>query len=228
MFKKILLSSIIAAAFLMSSSEKAQAIIVNPAPLLLNDDTDASIFSPTSSSIGFATKYDITTTLPSGWFSVFGFYYVTDPSTKITVFGSEDTRTLPQSASIDFNSGNVYDLDDGGSIQSSFLAQAGSGIGFFQYYYNSDPVPYTLMENSEAYLNIDGLDAFAAFQYKSYSNAYLVGFNHPPSNTFLSYEVVGGITPVPEPSTLILLGSGAVALGFFNRKRSVSRGKKSA
>lgn len=92
---------------------------------------DASIFSPTGSGIAFAAKYDITTTLPSGLYSVSGFYYATDPSTKITVFDSEDTRTLPQSASIDFNSGNVYDLYDGGAIQSSFLAQAGNGIGFF-------------------------------------------------------------------------------------------------
>lgn len=226
MFRKILISSIMAAAFLVSSSDKAQAIIVNPAPALLNDDKGASIFSPTSSSIGFTTKYDITTTLPSGWYSVFGFYYAADPSTRISIFGSEDTRTLPQSASIDFNSGNVYDLDDGGSIQSSFLVQAGSGIGFFQQYYNSDPVPFTLLENSESYLNIGGLDAFAAFQFKSDPNAYLVGFNHPVSNTFLSYNIVGGITPVPEPSTLLLLGSGAVALGFFNRKRLVSKGEK--
>ncbi len=216
----------LAAAFLMSSSEKAQATIVNPAPPILNDDMGASIFSQTGSSIDFISKYDITTTLPAGWYSVFGFYYTTDPLNKITVFGSEDTRTLTQSASIDFNSGNVYDLDDGGSIQSSFLIQAGSGIGFFQYYYNSDPVPFTLLENSESYLNIGGLDAFAAFQYKSNPTAYLVGFNHPLSNTFLSYDIVGGITPVPEPSTLLLLGSGAVALGFFNRKRLVSKGEK--
>lgn len=226
MFKKILLAGMLAAAFLAGATEKAQAVILNPAPSVLNDDMGASVFSPTGSSISFTSIYDITSVLPPGWYSIFGFYYASDPYNKVIVIGSEDTRTLPQSAVIDFSSGNVYDLDDGGSIQSSFLVQAGSGIGFFQYYYNSDPIPFTLLEHSESYLNPAGANAFAAFQFKTDPSSYLIGFEEPITKTFLSYNIVGGITPVPEPSTLILLGSGAIALGFFNRKRS-SREKNS-
>lgn len=221
MLKKMLLSAVMSAAFLAGLSGPGQAAIVNPNPALLYDDNGATLFSPSSLVLNFSV-YDITSTLPADWFSIFGFYYSSDPSILTTIFGAEDIRTLPQSVMIDFGTGTVYDVDDGWSVQSIFTVNPGTNIGFYQYYGNVDPAVTPQLHFSEQALNPGGIKVSAAFQFKSDPSMYLMGFEEPISNTLLSYNILGGITPVnavPEPSTLLLLGSGAGMLGLFNRKR---------
>ncbi len=198
MLRKIFLSGIMVASFLLGLSGTGQATIMNLAPGILNDDNDRSLFTPYGPVVSFKSIYD-RSTLDPAWSSIFGFYYASDPMNKIAIFEADDVRTLTQTSAVDFTTGTVYDVDAGWTVQSSFAVNPGIDIGFFQYYYNSDPLVLPRIKYSEAMLNTGGLKSHAAFSFKSDIKNYLLGFEEPSSNTLYSLNIVSSVTPVPEP-----------------------------
>ena len=57
-------------------------------------------------------------------------------------------------------------------------------------------------------LFFDMTDAFDAFEFRTTGIAFEVD------------NIVSGIAPVPEPSTMMLLGAGILGLGLYGRRRA--------
>jgi len=193
----------------------AGAIIANPNSSVYYNDNHAQLFFHGNAAVSVEVA-DVFGALP-GWSSSFGFFFGADPTTRVAIFGSDDQGApLSQKALIDFANGRVVDID-AANIQSTFTNSA-SPIGFYLDLVNvagGELILYTL--NS---LNPGGFDLAATFQAKTDSSLYLIGFEVPNVGT-VAFDLVGGITAVPEPSTLLLLGGGVVlAIGLRFRSRS--------
>jgi hypothetical protein len=149
--------------------------------------------------------------------SAFGFYFegadVTDVSNLHTIFPIIGAPA-PQFARIDFGTGEIIDLDAGG-IQNTF---AGSGnIGFFLL---PDPETALPILFTDPTLNGGSTDVSGTFPIISSPaiDDFLISFNIPGVAP-LSFQIVSGVSPVPEPGTLLLLTSGLAGIGFYQRMR---------
>jgi len=196
----------------------------NSDPSTLADDDGTELFNPNAAVINIEI-FDFFGS--SALSSSFGFFFQSDPSTLIEIFGSEDQDpdpgglgSIPQLAVIDFANGNVFDLDTP-SIQSMFTTNPGTPIGFFLNIDDVDPSTSPLILYTVSSLNLDWLDFAGTFPILGEPTAYLIefGVTVPEGTIPFSFDIVGGITPVPEPSTLLLLGSGLVGLAAYGRKR---------
>lgn len=189
--------------FILLFVGQANALISNPLPGTFGADDHSEIFDPClclTTIEGYDFK-DQTTG------STFGFFFTNDPGTLITIFDPLDKKvgTTKPSAKIDFVNGIVYDKDDNWSIQDTFTINAAS-IGFFLKP-NSVHTLYTV-----ASMNNNGLDVAATFPHLTLDKTYLFGFENPYTNAIFAFEVVKGITPVPEPETAALMGLGLLFL----------------
>lgn len=180
----------------------ANALLINPDPTTFQEDNGAELFLPATDL--FAVK------LASPLSGTFGFYYSDSPTALIPIF--DFTKVLGTSASVDFNSGLITDND----FQNSFSFTTGLGsIGF--YFTNGFTTIFT-----ESILN-QGVDLVSTFPGITDTSAYLLGFDFSGTGS-LSTEVVefvGGITAVPEPGIISILGIGILLLGFsLNKKKN--------
>lgn len=155
--------------------------------------------------------------------SEFGFYFegASDPLSLITIFDSSDQALPQQSALIDFADGTVADVDES-SLQDTFTPGSGNIIGF-----------YLILDQlfgggtlfTQSFLNPGGEDHAATFPILSPPENvgdFLIAFAFIDDNESVqeaAFEFASGITPVPEPSTLLLLGFGLLGLATFERKR---------
>ena len=135
--------------------------------------------------------------------SAFGFYFVNNPANLYTVFGILAGPAI-QLATIDFANGQIWDSDSG-VVQNTFPTGTGD-IGFFllPIYGSGYPLVYT-----DPSLNPNGIDVSGTFPIISTSRTddYALVFKVPGTNTTLHGTINYGLTPVPEPSTLLLLVS---------------------
>jgi len=200
----------------------ADAVIVNPDPGTYANDDGTEYFHHANSVLNIELK-DAFGEFGVG--SLFGFFFQSDPSTQVTIFGPEDQDPDPggagsilQSATIDFLSGTVTDNDEG-SVQDTF-----SGSGNVAFFLTLDPnsvndnVP-DLTLYTVAALNPGGADSSATFHLLADPSTYLIGFEETGSSTLLGYNFVQGVTPVPEPSTLLLVGSGLLGVMAVRRRK---------
>ncbi len=161
----------------------------------------------------------------------FGIYDSTDPTNKAEVFSGPDTGGAQQIINIDalgnvtiFNSGGTTATASFGSTVFGFYMTASSGATYY-----SDPT-----------LNVGNADNMVAFQGTGdmvdiFLNDSVTAYNPWLSNEYIlawedtSYTswdwdyndmalMVESITPVPEPITLILLGSGFAGFAFMRRR----------
>ena len=196
-----------------------RATIINPYPTVFAPDDGSQLFMPDAYVISIEA-FDLAGSL--GFPSSFGFFYDSAPSTPIVIFGPEDQGTgLSQSAIIDFAAGTVYDKDEsvaaGHQVVQSTFTNSGTPIGFFLWF-NPSPYGSPLYLTTVPSFNPGGYDAAETFPLKTNPSVYLIGFELP-NGKLLSFDITGGITPVPEPSTLLLLGSGLTGLAVYGRKR---------
>jgi len=195
-------------------AQKGRAEVVNPYPGVYGADDGAELFYPNDSVFGV----ELWDTGGYATGSSFGFFFADAPGTLIPIFDLFDETATGdlQSAIIYFdtgtaNDGMVWDIDDG-MLQASFTPNPNSAIGF--YFSTLGTTFFT-----KAALNLGGLDLAATFPHLSTPGKYLIGFEGY-SGADIAFEVFSGITPVPEPSTMLLLGSGlAVVAGYSFRRR---------
>jgi hypothetical protein len=141
-----------------------------------------------------------------------GFYFTADPNTLYRIFSTSDAGPPEQVAVIDFDNGEVVDLDSL-SVDATFTPSLGS-FGFYLSVAFNENAP--VLVRSEAALNDGGIDSFASFPYLANPLFRMVAFE--VREQIYSFEVVDGAIPVPEPTTALLLAGGLAWLA--SRRRS--------
>lgn len=190
----------------------AFAAPVNPDPAIYGSDDGTEWFVPSQDVLTLEMS-DVSETL--GYYSVFGFFFESDPGNPIVIYDAADNTTVggSQFASIDFAAGTVTDVD-ASQLKGNFF---GSGkIGFF--YGLLDPADLSLLALAST-VNSGGLDQAGTFPVLGSPNTYLLGFE-TPAGELLSFDVVQNVAPVPLPSALFLFGSGLAGLFSVVRKKA--------
>lgn len=156
--------------------------------------------------------------------NTFGVYDPTNLSKKVQIFSGSDGPGAQKTLGI---------TDDG----SVFVNGSDSGVNFsgnlFGYYLKD---PNGNFFYSQADQNTGGLDHMVAFQGKNIDTVKLPVWSPglwTDNEYVLAWEdlslgdqdyqdmvlMVESVRPVPEPATLLLIGSGLIGLGAFGRKR---------
>ena len=198
---------------LMVFAGNAHALIINPGDYGFGPDDGSEIFNHCECFTALE-GYDINQT--GG--TEFGFFFAAAPTNLITIFDKNDEGTLnnPPKARVDFVNGIVTDLDDN-TTQSIFDNTLYGPIGF-----------YLIPDNIHTLYTVGSMnpwgDLAQTYRHSTDTDRYLIRFENPFNQDMtLAYEVVNGITPIPEPSTLTLIGLGILLVGVFSIKSLVSK-----
>lgn len=193
----------------------------NPDPTILADDIGGTGYFTHSDLVASFELFDLGDPVPGG--STFGFFFegadVTDSANLHTIFDPLDaTGDL---ATVSFPDGQIIDNDIGEVPELQGIFTGSGNIGFFL-----DPHPDFALPIlfTDPLLNPGGTDVALAFPFLDPSLGDFVlafGFDDPTQGfpIVFAMEAIGGITPVPEPSTLLLFASGLVGLTLYGRKR---------
>jgi hypothetical protein len=146
-------------------------------------------------------------TIPHEW----GFYFTSDPSTRYPIFNASDEAPPEQVAVIDFDNGQVVDLDSL-AVDAAFTPSLGE-FGFYLLVEFNAGSP--VLVYSQAALNPGGVDTFASFPFLPNPLFRQVAFE--VREQIFSLQVVDGAIPVPEPVTAVLLAGGLAMLASRRR-----------
>jgi len=149
----------------------------------------------------------VVASVPHEW----GFYFTSDPSTRYPIFSTADAGPPEQLAVIDFDNGQVVDLDHL-AIDASFAPS----LADFGFYIEIEFNPgHPVLAFSEAALNDGGIDTFASFPFLANPLFHQVAFEI--REQIYSLQVIDGAIPVPEPVTAVLLTGGLAVLASRRR-----------
>jgi len=206
-----------AAALALALGTPSAATIIGggpPGPGLGGDDLAESFFPNLNPNLNrhvvlIRENFDaIPGTIAHAW----GFYFTADPGTLFPIFTSSDAGPPEQLAVIDFDNGEVVDLD-ALSVDSTFTPSLDAFGFYLEIEFNAgNPVRVF----SEAALNDGGIDSFASFPYLANPLFRMVAFE--VREQIYSFEVVDGAIPVPEPTTALLLAGGLAAIASRRRR----------
>lgn len=141
-----------------------------------------------------------------------GIYFAADPSTLLPVLTTTDVGPPEQEAVIDFDNGQIVDLD-ALSVEATFPPS----LDPFGFYIKVEFNPgFPVIAYSQAALNPGGLDWYASFPFLANPLFREVAFE--VRGQLYSLEIVDGALNVPEPATLALLAGGIALLA--SRRRS--------
>lgn len=171
--------------------------------------------------LGFAIElFDLGGVPGDSLLSTFGFYYAATPANLIPIFSATDqdlsASADPQIALVNFISGEVVDFDDG-VLEATFTPAAGP-IGFFYVLVIDPSNPFTVVFYTQPGLNTlpAGVDTFGTFRSLTDPAVYRIGAEI--DGGALTLNVVGGINPVPEPTSGVLFMAGGLVVAFTLRK----------
>jgi hypothetical protein len=199
--KTLVRNAVAAGALLALTAGTASAALIVPG---FNPDNGAEAFLPASIT-GHVELFDAADlSAPPGGFE-FGFYFLSDPGTRVVIFDTTDVGPGGAQAAIDFGLGRVIDLD-ASALQSTF-APGAAPLGFYL------QVGATTLF-SQASLNPGGVDFVETLRDTSGSGSYLVAFEIPGVAFPISLQFVSGYTAVPEPAVASLLLAGVLLTGI--------------
>lgn len=135
--------------------------------------------------------------IPHSW----GFYFAGDTSNRYPVFTTSDQGPPKQQAVIDFDNGQVVDLD-ALAVDATFTPS----LADFGFYLEIQYPSGTLITFSQAAENPGGVDTYAAFPFLANPLFRVVAFEI--NEQVFALEIIDGAVPVPEPSVLMLVGGG--------------------
>jgi len=194
----------------------------NPDPTLFANDVDGTGYFVPNSGLILTDQFDLFILAGIGHINT-GFYFQGNPSQQNEIFGTDDN--IGESAIVDFSSNVIFDID-ASAVQSSFT---GSGnIGFYISLFDTSNTLLTTLFTDPT-LNPGQADVAGVFPYLSTPDSYLLTFWAPnatggydPLSVEITQGMHQGMQPVPEPATLILLGTGLMGLlGLGAKKQRV-------
>jgi PEP-CTERM motif-containing protein len=149
--------------------------------------------------------------LPGSISHEWGMYFASDPSTLYPVLTTGDSGPPEQQAVIDFDNGQIVDLDSL-SIESTFTPS----LDPFGFYIKVEFNPGSpVIAFSQAALNPGGVDWYASFPFLAQPLFREVAFE--VREQLYSLEIVDGALNTPEPTTLLLVGGGIALLAARRR-----------
>jgi len=167
-----------------------------------------SVAGPTSSS--FLILLEV-----AGWLDIntFGIYSYSDPSKMLQVFSGPNGQG--DSAAVTFQSGWVQL----GSDDSTRILNFGTNFG----YYITTGAPGTWYSEDDK--NPGGWAQMLIYAFPGVPNEYIIACEDQNRNIFSDNDFndmiikASEVKPVPEPATMLLLGSGLIGLAGFARRR---------
>lgn len=179
-----------------------------------NDQYSAALYQPANTVLSDAAAllfYE-----GAGYFNVnaFGIYSATDPSKMLTVFAGTDNA--PSTALVSWVGNDVWL----GSISGApDISNFGRDFGYFLY--SGDGYLFF----SEDDRNPGGLAQMLIYQDSAFDNEWWIGIEDlnrsiGSDSDFEDMIVkVSEVSPVPEPATMLLLGTGLIGLAGIGRKK---------
>ena len=146
---------------------------------------------------------------PHSW----GFYFAGDTSNRYPVFSTSDQGPPEQQAVIDFDNGQVVDLD-ALAVDATFTPS----LADFGFYLEIQYPGGTVLTFSQAAENPGGVDTYASFPFLANPLFRVVAFEI--NEQIFALEIIDGAVPVPEPSVLMLVGGGLALVGGRRRYRA--------